>query len=165
MQRTIQHFNPPSFIEDNSTLTGGAACLAEVGKEFRIPCNHNDITLPFDDKIENFSIESARKHHDFLLRVQEHKKEMEVLVEKLILCEKSLDTDDDTVRIEEDEEKDAENEAGENQQFQKVDGKFQKVVDKLSAKIWSAHQSSDPDVLSRLVQYMQLNRYFNQKPF
>ncbi|CAB4036847.1 uncharacterized protein LOC110245105, partial [Paramuricea clavata] len=115
-----------------------------------------DITLPFDDKIENFSIESARKHHDFLLRVQEHKKEMEVLVEKLILCEKSLDTDD--VGIEEDEEKDAENEAGENQQFQKVDEKFQKVVDKLSAKIWSEHQSSDPDDLSRLVQYMQLNR-------
>ncbi len=144
----------PLSLEDNSTLTGGTACLAEFGKEFRIPCNHNDITLPFDDKIENFSIESARKHHDFLFRVQEHKKEMEVLVEKLTLCEKSLDTDDNTVRIEEDEE----NEAGENKQFQKVDGKFQKVVDKLSAKIWTAHQSSDPDDLSRLVQYMQLNR-------
>ena len=45
-----------------------------------------------------------------------------------------------------------EKEAGE---FQKVDGKFRKVVDKLKTKIWSAQQSDD---VSRLVHYMQINR-------
>lgn len=54
----------PLSLEDNSTLAGGASCLEEFGKEFDIPCKHNEIT--FDEKMNNFSIDSARNHHHFL---------------------------------------------------------------------------------------------------
>lgn len=62
--------------------------------------------------------------------------------------EKSLDADVDTGEAEDEKVDDVEIEAGE---FQKVDGKFRKVVDTLNTKIWSAQQSDD---VSRLVHYM-----------
>ena len=148
----------PLLLEDNSTLTGGAACLDEFGREFKIPCQPDDVILPFDDKLDNFSIESARKYQEFLLQIKERKKEMVTLMEKLTSFEKSLDVDVDTGEAEDEEVNDVEKEAAELTHSQKVDGKFRKVVDKLNTKIWSAHQSDDPDDVSRLVHYMQINR-------
>ena len=79
-------------------------------------------------------------------------------MEKLTSFEKSLDVNVDTGEAEDEEVNDVEKEAAELTHFQKVDGKFRKVVDKLNTKIWSAHQSDDPDDVSRLVHYMQINR-------
>lgn len=73
---------------------------------------------------------------------------MVTLMEKLTSLEKSLDADVDTGEAEDEKVDDVEIEAGE---FQKVDGKFRKVVDTLNTKIWSAQQSDD---VSRLVHYM-----------
>ena len=77
--------------------------------------------------------------------MKEHKKEMGTLMEKLTSFEKSLDADVDTGEAEDEKVNDVEKEASELTHFQKVDGKFRKVVDKLNTKIWSAHQSDDPD--------------------
>ena len=33
----------PLSLEDNSTLTSGAACLDEFGSEFKIPCQPDDL--------------------------------------------------------------------------------------------------------------------------
>ena len=76
-------------------MAGPASVLEEFSKEFGIPCNHAKVVLPYDEKLQTFNIDEARKHHEFLYLLQEHKKDMEQLVKKLSNLEKGL-VDDTT---------------------------------------------------------------------
>lgn len=69
----------PLSLENNATVAGTASVLEEFGKEFQIPCNHATIVLPFDEKQQNFDIDAARKHDEFMYLLQEHKNEMKQL--------------------------------------------------------------------------------------
>ena len=73
-------------------------------------------------------------------------------MEELTFFEKGLDAEVDTGEAEDEEVNDVEKEAAE---FQKVNGKSHKVLDKSNIKIWSAQQSDD---VRRLVHYMQIIR-------
>lgn len=47
--------------------------------------------------------------------------------------------------------------------FQKIDGKFKKIYEKLSEKMWAAQQSGDPAITIQLQQYMSGNRTLWEK--
>ena len=151
----------PLSLENNATITGTAAILEEFGKEFQIPCNHSKVVLPYDDKLKTFDISAARKHHEFLYLLQEHKKEMQQLEEQLTTFEKHLaDSDGDNDH----EQHDDQSEGDENEErsavatFQKIDGKFKKVIDKLTERMWQARQSIDPAAVVQFKQYLQTNK-------
>lgn len=83
---------------------------------------------------------------------------MAALEEKLVSLE-NIDGGNNSNENDEEEGEECEDSVGgKNDKFHRIDGKFRKIVDSLSAKIWHAHQSNDPDDLTRLVQYLQLNR-------
>ena len=88
--KTTETLILPLSLENNATITGTASILEEFGKEFQIPCNHSKVVLPYDDKLKTFDINAARKHHEFLYLLQEHKKEMQQLEEQLTTFEKHL---------------------------------------------------------------------------
>ena len=56
----------PLSIKNNAKVAGTASVLEAFGKAFEIPCNHAKIVLSFDKKLQNFDIDAARKHHEFL---------------------------------------------------------------------------------------------------
>jgi hypothetical protein len=94
----------PLSLENNATITGTASVLEEFGKEFNIPCNHARVVLPYDERMKTFNIDDARKHHEFLYLLQEHKKDMEQLMQQLSNMEKELTNGDDPTEVESDEE-------------------------------------------------------------
>ena len=153
----------PLSLENNATITGTASILEEFGKEFLIPCNHSKVVLPYDDKLKTFDINAARKHHEFLYLLQEHKKEMQQLEEHLSTFEKPLTDSDGDI---DHEQHDSQTEGEENEErsavatFQKIDGtcKFKKVVDKLTERMWQARQSIDPAAVVQFKQYLQTNK-------
>lgn len=154
----------PLSLENNSTITGTAAILEEFGKEFGIACMHSKVVLPYDEKLQAFDIDAARKHHDFLYLLQEHKKEMQQLEEQLTTIEKhlaesgeesNLDGEEDETENEETEEGSARSAAA---KFQKIDSKFNKVMDRLTGRMWQARQSIDPAAAVQFKQYLQTNR-------
>ena len=149
----------PLSLENNATVAGTASVLEEFGKEFQIPCNHATIVLPFDEKQQNFDIDAARKHHEFMYLLQEHKNEMKQLEQQLTTLEKQFV---DNVHVDEnegdnEEEEHAQSSTGAAAMFQKIDGKFQKVFSKLNEKMWRARQSIDPAAIVEFKQYLQTN--------
>ena len=151
----------PLSLENNATITGTASVLEEFGKEFNIPCNHARVVLPYDERTKTFNINDARKHHEFLYLLQGHKKDMEQLVQQLSNIEKELTDGDGPAEVESEEE--IGNEGEDETQcttFQKIDGKFKKIYEKLSTKMWTARQSCDLAVTVELQQYMCTNRGF-----
>ncbi|CAB4033758.1 Hypothetical predicted protein [Paramuricea clavata] len=80
----------PLSLENNATITGTASVLEEFGKEFNIPCNHARVVLPYNERMKTFNTDDARKHHEFLYLLQEHKKDMEQLMQQLSNMEKNL---------------------------------------------------------------------------
>ena len=77
----------PLSIENNATITGTAAILEHFGQEFNIPCAHEKVVLPYDEFKKSFDIAAARRHHEFLYSLQEHKEEMILLQEHLTSLE------------------------------------------------------------------------------
>ena len=57
---------------------------------FNIQCAHEKVVLPYDESNKSFDIAAARRHHDFLYSLQEHKEEMILLQEDLTSLEKQL---------------------------------------------------------------------------
>ena len=119
------------------------------------------MVLPYDYKLKTFDINAARKHHEFLYLLQEHKREMQQLEEQLSTFEKHLaDCDGDRDH----EQQDGQTEGEENEErsavgtFQKIDGKFEKVVDELTEIMWQARQSIDPAAVVQFKQYLQTNK-------
>ena len=150
----------PLSLENNATITGTASVLEEFGKEFNIPCNHARVVLPYDERMKTFNIDDARKHHKFLYLLQEHKKDMEQLMQQLSNMEKEVTNADDPTEVESDEEigDEGENETLQNYSFQKIDGKFKKIYEKLAQKMWNARLSGDPAVTIEMKQYMSIIR-------
>ena len=62
------------------------------------------------------------------------------------------------------EQHDSQSEGEENEErsavatFQRIDGKFKKVTDKLTERIWQARQSIDPAAVVQFKQYLQTNK-------
>ena len=159
--KTTETLILPLSLENNATITGKASILEEFGKEFQIPCNHSKVVLPYDDKLKTFDINAARKHNEFLYLLQEHKKEMQQLEEQLTTFEKHLaDSDENNDH----EQHDSQSEGEENEErsavatFQRIDGKFKKVIDKLTERMWQARQSIDPAAVVQFKQYLQTNK-------
>ncbi len=91
--------------------------------------------------------------------LQEHKKEMEELQLQLSRMEKELDdSNNETSDNSGNEEANDTEETGINTSFQKIDGKFKKVLDNLTRRMWQAMQSSDPAAVVVLQQYLKTNR-------
>ncbi|KAJ7374197.1 hypothetical protein OS493_007270 [Desmophyllum pertusum] len=129
----------PLSIENNATITGIAAVLEQFGQEFKIPCTHSKVVLPYDESLKTFNIEAARKHHKFLYLLQEQKNEMIQLEEQLTSIEKQLpDVEGETG--EEDSDTEEESNAHNAVTFQKIDGKFKNIYDKLTDKMWQLMQ-------------------------
>ena len=150
----------PLSIENNATITGTAAVLEHFGKEFGMPCNHSKVVLPYDENLKTFNIEAARKHHEFLYLLQEHKNQMVQLEEQLARVEKQI-PDVDRGILEEDGDREAEDESNNMANastFQKIDGKFKKVFTKLTDKMWQANQSVDAAAAVEFKQYLRNNR-------
>ena len=135
--------------------------LEEFGKEFNIPCNHARVVLPYNERTKTFNTDDARKHHEFLYLLQENKKDREQLVQQLSNIEKELTDGDGRAEVECEEE--IGNEGEDKTQcttFQKSDGKFKKIYQKLSTKMWTAWQLCDLAVTVELQQYMCTNKSF-----
>ena len=148
----------PLSIENNATITGTAAVLEKFGKEFKIPCAHAKVALPFDESKKTFDIEGARKHHEFLYLLQEHKKEMIPLKESLTSIEKQLpDIEGESGEEEIDDEESSDNSHGGGETFQNIDGKFKKIYNKLIDRMWHANQSLDAAAVVEFRQYLQTN--------
>ena len=155
----------PLSLEDNSTITGTASVLEYFGKDLKIACNHAKMVLPYDEKLKTFDIESARKHHEFLYSLQEHKKDMDELQKQLTSIEKTLDINSESQHGEEtgdqsgnDDDDDDETTTESTTTFQKIDGKFKKIMDKLTNKMWQARQSGDLAASVGLQQFMRCHR-------
>jgi DNA-binding protein YbaB len=98
--------------------------------------------------MKTFNIDDARKHHEFLYLLQEHKKDMEQFMQQLSNMEKELTDGDDPTEVESDEEigDEGENETLQDYSFQETDRKFKKIYEKLAQKMWNARLSGDPAV-------------------
>lgn len=86
--RTNKNNYPATFHWKQCYHTGTAAVLEHFGQEFEIPCTHSKVVLPYNEILKTFDIEAARKHHEFLYLLQEHKNEMIELEEQLKSIEK-----------------------------------------------------------------------------
>lgn len=150
----------PLSIENNATITGTAAVLEHFGQEFNIPCAHAKTFLPYDESQKTFDIEAARKHHEFLYLLQEHKDEMIHFEEYLTSIEKQLpDVEEETEEGEIDgEEESSDSRSHSAVTFQKIDGKFKKIFNKLIDKMWHANQSVDAAAIVEFKQYLHANR-------
>lgn len=150
----------PLSIENNATITGTAAVLEHFGQEFNIPCAHAKMFLPYDESQKTFDIEAARKHHEFLYLLQEHKDEMIHFEEYLTSIEKQLpDVEEETEEGEIDgEEESSDSRSHSAVTFQKIDGKFKKIFNKLIDKMWHANQSVDAAAIVEFKQYLHANR-------
>ncbi|KAJ7374511.1 hypothetical protein OS493_004849 [Desmophyllum pertusum] len=92
--------------------------------------NSSQVVLPYDEKLQNFNIEAARKHYKFLYLLQEHKKERQQLQEQLTTLEKQL-ADSAETNVDQNDSvilENAERSTGIAGTFQKIDGKFKKVL-------------------------------------
>ena len=120
----------PLSLENNASITGTALILEDFVKEFVIPCMYAKVVLPYDEKLQNFNIEAARKHYKFLYLLQEHKKERQQLQEQLTTLEKQLADSAETNVYQNDSVilENAERSTGIAGTFQKIDGKFKKVL-------------------------------------
>ena len=149
----------PLSIENNATITGTAAVLEHFGQEFNIPCARAKVVLPHNESQNTFDIEAARKHHDFLYLLQEHKNNMIQLEEHLTSIEKQLpDVEGETEEEEIDGEEESSDRSRSAANFQKIDGKFKKIFNKLSDKMWHAYQSVDAAAAIEFKQYSHTNR-------
>ncbi len=84
---------------------------------------------------------------------------MEELQLQLSRMEKELDdSNNETSDNSGNEEANDTEETGMNTSFQKIDGKFKKVLDNLTRRMWQAMQSSDPAAVVVLQQYLKTNR-------
>lgn len=141
----------PLSLQDNLTITGTACILEEFGKEFSISYNHDTHFLTFDYSTKTFDLKGARSRFEFLTLLEKHKSEMKELKlpldrrEKGIECATLVQADDKedtcfvTAATDGDEECDDDGD-GENAEsretptkskknmFQKIDGKFNKMV-------------------------------------
>ena len=128
-----------------------------TGQEFNIPCAHAKVVLPHNESQKTF--EAARKHHEFLYLLQEHKNDIIQLEEHLTGIEKQLP---DVERETEEEETDGEEESSDKSHsaanFQKTDGKFKNIFNTLSGKMWHANQSVDAGATIEFKQYLHANR-------
>ena len=134
--------------------------LEEFGQQFKIPCVHTKVALQYTERLGAFDLDAARKHYEFLYLLQEHKNEMEQLEMQLNTIDKELDASD---RLELHVDADGHDETEEVNvsdsctSFQKVDGKFKKIVDNITRKMWQAMQSSDPAAVVIQQQYLKAN--------
>ncbi len=160
-QAATQTIVLPLSLENNATITGTAAVLEHFGQEFAMPCDHEKVVLPYDESKKTFNIAAARKHHEFLYSLQEHKEEMVVLQEHLTSLEKHLpDIEEASEEQDVDEE---EPEVRDAVSFQKIDGKFKKIFKKLNDKMWQANQSVDAAAVVAFKQYLHANRSLWEK--
>ena len=150
----------PITLENNATVSGTASVLEEFGQQFKIPCVHTKVVLQYNESLGSFDIDAARKHYEFLYLLQEHKNEMEQLEMQLNSVDKELDAsnrDELHVDADCDDEMEEVNASDNCTSFQKVDGKFKKIVDNITRKMWQAMQSSDPAAVVILQQYLKAN--------
>lgn len=105
-----------------------------------------------------FDIEAARKHDEFLYLLEEHKNEMIELEEQLKSIEKHLpNVEGENMEGEESEEEESFDRTHSAVTFQKIDGKFKRIFDKLMDKMWRANQSVDAAAAIEFKQYLHTN--------
>ena len=86
------------------------------------------MVLPYNEILKTFDIEAARKHHEFLYLLQEHKNEMIELEEQLKSIEKHLpDVEGENMEGEESEKEESVDRTHSAVTFQKIDGKFKRM--------------------------------------
>ena len=87
---------------------------------------------------------------------------MEQLEEHLSTVEKELvdchESNDDHHDSQTETEDNANRSTGMMATFQEIDGKFKRVLNKLTDKMWHARQSVDPAAAVQFKQYLQTNR-------
>lgn len=157
-QKSTKTLILPLSVENNATVNGTASVLGEFGQQFKIPCVHTKEALQYNESLEVFDVDAARKHYEFLYLLQEHKNEMEQLEMRLNSIENELDDSNRHelhVDADSDDETAEANESNNSTSFQKVDGKFKKIVDNITRKMWQAMQSSDPAAVVILQQYFK----------
>lgn len=143
----------PLSLENNATTTGTAAIIEQFGNEFGVPCDHAKEYLPFDHKSQTFDIRAARRHHEFLASLHEHNKEMTEMVHQLNEAEKALEHQPP--------EMDTSFSSGEDlssNSIQKVDAKFQKVLDSIVKKMWEAQQANDIAKYEQFISWLASQR-------
>lgn len=140
----------PLSIENNATLPGTASILEDLAKQFGIPCIHKAEVLDFDEAKKTFDLVGARCHFEFMKVLHHHRDEMAQLEVEIREAEKAIDGMIDTESDDETSESDenGNDESSESHalkiNFQKQDGLFKKVYDKLTKMVWDANHSPDP---------------------
>ena len=140
----------PLSLENNATTTGTAAIIEEFGNEFGIPCEHAKQYLPFDEKNKVFNIDAARKHHEFLFSLHEHKKEMIETVRILNNAEKALDSE-----LIEDQNHQSSDDCTQTNK-QKVNAKFNNVCKNIVQRMWEAQQGNE-EKFERFIDWLDSN--------
>ena len=77
-------------LEDNNTITGTCAILAEFAREFNLHNSEKQEYVPLNELKMNFSVDKARSHFELLLSQNNHEKYMENLKSQLHSKEKEL---------------------------------------------------------------------------
>ncbi len=142
----------PLSIENNATLPGSASILEDFAKDFGVPCIHKAEVLEFDEARKKFDLVGARCHFQFMKILHHHRDEMAQLEAEMRQTEKELDgvndqsteSDDEALEDEEINEDESCETHALKVNFQKQDGLFKKVYDKLTKVVWDANHSADP---------------------
>ena len=147
----------PLSLENNSTLTGTASILEQFSKEFKIPCKHASRHFVFDETNKCY-LTSARKHHEFMIMLFNHRKNSLVIDQQIRSTEKTIVDESNESRGDEDGETNeipAETIESTTRFFQQQDGKLIKLYNRINNDMINAMQSRDNDQLNKLVKKLQ----------
>ena len=154
----------PLSLENNSTLTGTASILEQFSGEFQIPCKHASRHFVFDESGKCYNISAARKHHEFMIMMFNHRKNAVVMeqqmrsTEKTIMAEDSNDSgdrEDGSRECEGNEITVAETTERTKCLFQQQDGNLVKLYNRTNNEMLRAMQSKESEALSKLVKKLQ----------
>jgi ankyrin repeat protein len=148
----------PLSLENNSTLTGTASILEQFSREFKIPCKHASRHFVFDETDKCYDLTSARKHHEFMIMLFNHRKNSLAIDQQIRSTEKTIvDESNESMRGEDGEPNEipAETIESTTRFFQQQDGKLTKLYNRINNDMINAMQSRGDEQLNKLVKKLQ----------